>query len=186
MFGRNQVALVLAFLKALKGRKWLKKKNQTPSENQAKLEQYVSEQFAFLVEERGFHAGPVDRVHAGYSNISYLGERIGFDIYMEFNDSTVIEGLINVRAMSGPPSDDSAAPKPRLKRQFFGALRNTLEVSDKRLEQIRALHRSEVPWSNKVFENIIRLDAELVRDYIDALAALSTDELFPLETPKAK
>ena len=151
-----------------------------PADIRKDIEQFVTNQFAFLIEEKGFHLAPVERKR-GYTTFRYLGERIGFELYVEYGDPIVVEGLINVQATQQSSSSllkGVNATKLRLKRPFFGALRNTLGVSDNRIEQVSAAQHALQPWNRQLFENVIRLDGELVRDYIDMLSQLPTETLF--------
>ena len=149
-----------------------------PEEIRPDLEQFAREQFAFLVQEKGFHAGPDDKTR-GFITLRYFGERIGFEVYVEFFDPTIIERVFLIQQDTPRGASSVLQPKARRYRVLLGALRNTLGIADKRIDQIEALSRTKQPWDRRVFEDIIRLDSELVRDYIDALGQLPTDILFP-------
>ena len=152
-----------------------------PEDVRPDLEQFVRDQFAFLIEERGFRLGPLEKT-GWYTVISFLGERLGFDILLEFNDHTVIEGLINVQAGVAGNAGGTGASPLRRQRAFFGALQTDLKVKDKRVDRVYALNRTRQPWDSHIFEEIIQRDSELLRDYLDALENLPIETLFAPQT----
>ncbi len=148
------------------------------------LEAFAKQQFAFLVEEKGFRRGRTTK-NAWFTQTYYLHDTIGISVTIEYHDPVVTVLLIRTDHRKLMSNWQDPAVGYRWRRGFERAVSDALGVQDGRLDQLRELEMTPQPWSPTTFESLVSAYSGLVKDYVDALRVYPPEVLFPAPKPKS-
>lgn len=148
-----------------------------------RLEALAKQQFAFLVDEKGFRRGSTTK-NAWFTQSYYLHDAIGLSVMVGYHDPVVQVLLIRTDHRKLMPNWQDPAVGYRWRRGFERAVSDALVVQDGRLDQLRELEMTPRPWAPTTFESLVSAYSSLVKDHVDALRVYPPEVLFPAPEPK--
>lgn len=146
---------------------------------QEAIEALITARFAYLIDEKGYLAGPTDRSFFGTTYL-YLGNRIGIDVTVEFNrEYGVLVYVIRTQDGELLPNWNTFSTMSRWRTPAVRLLEAAPGVPADFLQRIRDYSHQLDPKVPTSYEPLLSAIAQQLRFSIDYLASLPYDALFP-------